>query len=494
MKNLYESIQPILEASQNQGGGYNYIISLEKDFKSTQDSELDKYRDPRTGRDRYVKMVCTMLGILSNENEKDDDKSILSRFKKFLGTAEAKKSDADILRNYRTFVEFVQGAWHIWVYDWGGQKDKIPFRFNGSKSPKIARIYDDYRMTARNWPKSKESMRIGYITVKVGNGLGKGQGGMKFENEIFGGLCQYIANGCQLSGLKLSKVVYDTIVRIHESGLREPIKEFSKTFNKEIKGLSGQDLVNEVKDWIVQAGKQDVNRHIADVFQGPTSALDQDAIYNARKSSLNASGKKISDITILNPEAKDNEDREIYLSIKDSRAQLSGVVVSPSKNGINWMDEYLDMDPDSRKLDTPASKEFKSFWTTIGLRPGDVVKAFSQVKENMDNDTAQNVDIKVSAQPSKRLGEIIQWLIGGNYWYVSPKKVLYISDEPQNWSFTAERAYITKTGRTVNIIGKLSGVPMTLVIRTSDIKRKYPNRMFPKVDVEQLLELKGEEI
>ena len=495
MESLYESIKNIFEASAGGGGPYNYIISHEKDYKATDDSSLDKYRNRSTGRREYVNMVLEMLGIAPDEDTRDA--SLIGRLKSIFKSETKGRTDEDIKKTYRTFVEFVEGAWQVWISDWDGAKERIPFRFNNSRKVKIAHAYDDYRVSM-GWPKSLHTKRIGYITVIVGDGLGHGQGGLKFERDMLYAICQYMASGCQLSETDVfkDKAVESTIRRIHESQLRDILLGAAEGLEEDpsIKKLSGKALADALAERIKQTGGKDTKRHIADVFGDDTRKLDQKALYDGRKSALNISGKRISDITIFSPNAEKPEEREVYLSIKDTLAQLSGVVVSPSKNGVNWMDEILGLDEDA-DIQNPSGDEFKKFWSAMGLDPSAVRKAFKESERKRTSaEGPSETFIEFDKSPSDKMGEVIQWLIGGNYWYVSPKKVLYVPDEPKRLRFTIKNAYITAAGRCVNIAGDLSGVPMVLVIRTSDRTRKYPNRMFPKIDVEKLLELKGEEI
>lgn len=509
MESLYESIKNIFEASAGGGGPYNYITSLETDFKSTSDSSLDIYRDPRRGRGEYVKLVLSMIGI--EPSDQKDEKGIISKIKKLWGASERGRTDADIRRTYRTFVEFVEGAWQVWISEWGGQKDKIPFRFNGSKRVKLARIYSDYRISM-GWPMSQKVKRIGYVTVEVGNGLGMGQGGMRFENDVFNGLCQYLAAGCDNTRLRLAKAVESTIALIHNSPMRDDLEAASKEYCQIIGSTKDeQETAEKIKAIIEKTGTSNVRRHISNVLGTDTREIDQKAAYEGRKAALGESGNKISDITIHVPAHDNVPSHDLYLSVKDQAAQLSGVVISPSKNGVNWMDEVLDMSPEDEDVSTPGTQEFNRFWSTMGIDPMEVRRGFRILAKNgafknesglpagqwVDTATelpSGEVALPVQNKNPEKIGEVLQWLIGGGYWYVSPKKLMYIPDDPRPWKFEAEKATITKTGRCVNIVGRVGSERVVLVIRTSDSNRKYPNRMFPKVNVEKLLALKGEEV
>lgn len=505
MKTLNESLKNIIDniinEAEQKSQPYNFIISLDKDYKSTDDTELNKFRDPKKGRKAYVDMVCNMLGI-GVKNDEEENKSLIKKLKSIFSSETSKDSDNDILKKYNTFIQFVEGAWEAWIYEWGGTKDKIPFRFNGSKRPKIARAYDQYRVQ-KGWPVSITSKRYGYITIKVGNGLGSGQKGLKLEDDIYNGLCQYMANDCSLAGLNVSKPVLNALIYINDSELKNILKEVSKNLHEEYPNLSDQKFADAIKNYINKTGASNTKRHILDIIPTSDDIYDGDEdvdpqkvkqTYSHRKSILNTSGNKISDITITDPSTKN----QTYLSIKDSTAQLSGVIVSPSKNGINWMDNYLDDIEDNE-----SGQKFKQFWSMLGLIPDgeklvkggySVKQAFKLINSNKDTNNNENIKLAVSNKPSKKLGDMIQRLIGGNYWYISPKKCIYISDEPQNWSFKADDAYVTSSGRTINIKGSINNIPASIIIRTSDATRKYPNRMFPKLDVEKLLNIKGEEI
>lgn len=504
MKSINETLEniisDIINEAEQKSQPYNFIISLDKDYKSTDDAELNKFRDPKKGRRAYVDMVCNILGI-GVKKDGDENKGLIKKLKSIFSSETSKDSDKDILRKYNTFIQFVEGAWEAWIYEWEGTKDKIPFRFNGSKRPKIARAYDQYRVQ-KGWPASIASKRYGYITIKVGNGLGSGQKGLKLEDDIYNGLCQYMANDCSLAGLNVSKPVMNALIYINDSELKNILKEVSKDLHEEYANLSDQRFAEAIKNYINKTGASNTKRNVFDIIPTSDDIYDGDEdvnpqkvkqTYDRRKNILNNSGNQISDITIVNP--KTNE--PTYLSIKDSSAQLSGVIISPSRKGVNWMDNYLDDIEDDE-----SSQKFKQFWTMMGLVPdGDkkikggysVKQAFKMINPNATRKD-DNIELAVSNKPSKMLGDLIQRLIGGNYWYISPKKCIYISNEPQNWTFKADEAYVTATGRTINIKGTVNNIPASIIIRTSDVTRKYPNRMFPKLDVEKLLNIKGEEI
>ena len=477
MKNLYESLAPVITILEEQkvSNAYNYILSFDYDYKHTPADELEDLTC-----DKYVDIICKMV----------------SSEKRVFGIALNKDDE---------FRDFVRKAYNEWENTYSRAKNKIPFRINKNHQVKISKAYIPFcqRVRDSSW-KYHGSRMVGGVRITIGEGLGGGQGGMQFEKEVFGAICQYMAMNCTTDNVNVDRKLLNVLHQIDKStgpgnaGLRDKLFKAAENYGEKIKtdSLSDQDYVNRLASLIKSTGTGDVKRHIEDIIpDGDIPRDDQDMksadvekLYAKTTEVLKKSGDTIADITVFNP--ADNE--TIYISVKEDKAQLSGVVVSPSKKGVNWMDKVLgDMDD----ISDDSTMEFRKFWSMMGINPSTLKRIYkTKINGAKDPDSRARISIPVNKGNSPALGDMIQRLIGGNYWYVSPDKCIFIPVEPMRMTFKADEAWVSGTGKTINIKGKLNGtVDMTLIVRTSG-GRQYPNRMFPKVDVEQLLSLKGEEI
>lgn len=473
MRSLYEYLleHVILESSYP----YNYILSVNKDFKNTEIND-------NISEEEYIKILN------------------------------------DIGFNGDEFNNIAKIAYRIWKDKFNLTKNNVPFRFpkdiykgtSDEKNIKLARCYKELNVLSQNKIISdltihdKDGLKI---HIKIGNGLGKGQNGYKFEDEILSALCTYVVNGCSLENLSYSGDVNSVLNNIDNSELKNYLlagyQNFTKNSTINLTNISNDELIKIFKSFLFKTGESNNKRNIDNIIP-----IKDDSNISSIEEIRQNSGKIISDITLKLGDIKnelDINDNYVYISLKKSKAQLSGVIVSPSKRGIfsedsKWMDQvlfanngkekYKTLD-DLKKYKEQAVNAFINFWETLQVNPESLYEKFiNNINELQEIELLKNID------DDKNIGEIIQNLIGGNYWYVSPEHCLYIPYQNKDWTFKANRCYITKSKRTIFIEGKLNKtIDMKLTVRDSSGGNYAPNRLFPVVeDISKLYNNIGEEI
>lgn len=181
------------------------------------------------------------------------------------------------------------------------------------------------------------------------------------------------------------------------------------------------------------------------------------------------SAKVIADITVEIPGKA-----PVYISCKMDVAQLSGISVN-FMNTTDWEEEL--------------SSAFVNFFTTFGIDPetvadwyrsGDGVKFTEEITGNPDMTS---------------LGCLMAKLIGGDYVYLTPTKCIEVPSEKEMATSIASKMRPTRyrisggTGKTIMIDYKIGSLGVAFEFRTDGKGgRKYPYRLFPKVQVAKLLE------
>ena len=381
---------------------------------------------------------------------------------------------------------FIGNAFDAWQNEYHLSKTNIPFRFTSNpKNLKLARCYADHDSLLG----SRRTANIGGVKVIIGNGLGHGQGGYKFEADALGGICQYMVNGCSVEGLSVSAPVLSMLRHIDESALKVKLAEcyrfYCSTNNNISPATPVDEVVKALEKYCYQTGESANKRGIDNVLQTKDIKVDRDGtesiqtVMDTRK----ASGQIISDID-LNTGTGEN----IHISIKEGRAQLSGVVVSPSAAG-KWIEHVLDASAAGEDYDEVVKgrmgTQFVDFFTAIGVNPRSV---FDQWKNRGTTDT---LPLRLTDSNNYALcATIIHNIIGGNYWYVSPKKCLWVPYEDMGGEFIPKNAYMTGSGKGITVVGSIGDCAVKIVVRDAR-GTGYPTRMFPIVNVDEWLKAVG---
>ena len=179
------------------------------------------------------------------------------------------------------------------------------------------------------------------------------------------------------------------------------------------------------------------------------------------------SAKVIADITVEIPGKT-----PVYISCKMDTAQLSGI-------SVNFMNTS-DWDKD---------KAFVNFFTTFGINPETVADWYrSGDGSKFTEEITGNPEIT-------SLGCLMAKLIGGDYVYLTPTKCIEVPSEKEMATSIARKMRPTRyrisagAGKTIMIDYKIGSLGVAFEFRTDGKGgRKYPYRLFPKVQVAKLLE------
>ena len=179
------------------------------------------------------------------------------------------------------------------------------------------------------------------------------------------------------------------------------------------------------------------------------------------------SAKVIADITVEIPGKT-----PVYISCKMDTAQLSGI-------SVNFMNTS-DWDKD---------KAFGNFFTTFGINPESVADWYR-------NGDGSKFTEEITGNPDMTsLGCLMAKLIGGDYVYLTPTKCIEVPSEKEMATAIAGKMRPTRyrisagAGKTIIIDYKIGSLGVAFEFRTDGKGgRKYPYRLFPKVQVAKLLE------
>ena len=181
------------------------------------------------------------------------------------------------------------------------------------------------------------------------------------------------------------------------------------------------------------------------------------------------SAKVIADITVEIPGKT-----PVYISCKMDTAQLSGISVN-FMNTTDWEEEL-----------SPA---FVNFFTTFGIDPETVADWYRR------GDGAKFTEELTTTADMTSLGCLMAKLIGGDYVYLTPTKCIEVPSEKEMATSIASKMRPTRyrisggTGKTIMIDYKIGSLGVAFEFRTDGKGgRKYPYRLFPKVQVDKLLE------
>ena len=441
------------------------------------------------------------------------------------------------------FISDVKKLFNIWVSDRNKVPGFIPFRFSGEKNIKLARPYEPYLNDFGYTLDHKVGgnpiyvKKVGSCTIKlmIGNGNGGGLNGYQFEDDLCGCVRKLISknwnNGnpgrWDASNISNDKYVQNALINIcNQSKLTVDIKNLLTRLlgaNYDyyiIDDNTGEERPNEetLKKFIYQPKWPKIRNTRGDGNNIP--GLPHVLRTENNDDFLVGSGKIISDIVIGEPEVeKDNipDDNRIFISVKQNNAQLSGVTVSPSMDGVRWMDDcFRGVDKNGNPPTDENSKMFDNFYSGIGLDPFEVKWKMRYIRGNdrdkkdalkqLGGDNQQNkytidpkssdfYNLSIQSQyDSKYMGKVLQNLIGGNYWYVSPKQCFWVDSKDRGWLFKIDQpsdknrsAYITEAGKGIHVRGNVRGIVVDLVLRTSG-SQDYPSRLFPQIsDLEKLM-------
>lgn len=487
MKSLFESILQILEDIGG-GGGYIYAWGLDKPYREIPESDILRMQRSQDAFKQYYDMVCACGSTTRRHLEKSEP-----------------------------FKNLVERAWDRWMAPDGynGNIKDIPFRFDITHHIKIAREYKDIidlptisaNPDDKIDPVSLSTPDSGKIIIYIGNGnlfASAGTNGYKFENDIIETLRNYIYTyndgDFHIDQLSINDPKILSTLKLIDSNeaLKNDIAEIIDSYKK-------FDIIYETGAHNIQRDMDsmlDIIDKLQEDLRSDLSQSKSDSPFKSRSDKdmiefLNNSGTIIADITVSGQDHQNKYDSEdIYISIKDKIAQLSGVVFSKTRsssdNTCRWIDRVLGS-KDKDHIPDADRKKFDTFFSMLGLDPDELIDIYInndfESEGKMENG---NRILKIDKTPSIVFSRFIQMLIGGNYWYINPSKVMWIPSKPINIKFAPTDAYIARPksnnnwGKTIAIRGDLGDIKnLTIYIRTSG-QGQYPYRIFPKISSDQL--------
>ncbi len=485
MKSLFESVLQILEGT---GGGYIYAWGLDKPYREIPESDILRMQKSQDAFKQYYSMVCVCGSTTRRHLEKSEP-----------------------------FRKLAERAWDRWMAADGfnGNIKDIPFRFDIAHHIKIAREYRDIinlpiisaNPDDKIDPVSLSTPESGQINIYIGNGnlfASAGTQGYKFENDVTNALRDYIYTykdgDFHMDQMQINNPEILSTLKLIDS---------NEELKNEIAGVI--DSYNKF-DIIYETGAHNTQRdmdnmlsiidRLQEELRSDLSQSNSDGQFKSRSDKdmiefLNNSGSIIADITVAGQDHHDkyNPD-DIYISVKDKVAQLSGVVFSKTRsssdNKCRWIDRVLGS-KDIDHIPNADRKKFNAFFSMLGLDPDELINIY--INNDFESEGKMedgNRVLKIDKTPSIIFSRFIQMLIGGNYWYINPFKVMRIPAKPINIKFTPTYAYIARPrsnnnwGKTIAIRGDLGDIKnLTIYIRTSG-QGKYPYRIFPKISSSQL--------
>lgn len=379
---------------------------------------------------------------------------------------EAKRLLQSILRS-DDFNRALDIIYQHWEED-GSKEIYTPIRYTGDrKKVKIARKFAEgdcaKELIQAGYALQGGFLKIGKNKVIFGNGSPRGvraARGLELEHDLLIDIKQAILH--RMTGEWASRedlAVPGNTNYTKKGTILHPHIESVPFLDRVIASLS-DITVDEVNSIVLLTGSGDTKRNRDGWI------FDRDMVVN-QDFSGSVSGKVIADITVEIPGKT-----PVYISCKMDTAQLSGI----SANFMNTTDWDKD-------------KAFGNFFTTFGIDPEKIADWYRQgdgVKFTED----------ITGNPNMTsLGCLMAKLIGGDYVYLTPTKCIEVPSEKEMAASIARKMRPTRyrisagAGKTIMIDYKIGSLGVAFEFRTDGKGgRKYPYRLFPKVQVAKLLE------
>lgn len=379
---------------------------------------------------------------------------------------EAKRLLQSILRgdDFNLALDIIYQHWE----EDGSKEIYTPIRYTGDrKKVKIARKFAEGDC-------AKELLSVGYVIqggflkfgknkVVFGNGSPRGvraARGLELEHDLLIDIKQAILH--RMTGEWASRedlAVPGNPNYTKKGTILHPHVESAPFLDRVIANLNTIS-VDEVNSIVLLTGSGDTKRNRDGWI------FDKNLVVN-KDFTGSESAKVIADITVEIPGKT-----PVYISCKMDTAQLSGI-------SVNFMNTS-DWDKD---------KAFGNFFTTFGINPETVADWYRS------GDGAKFTEEITGNPDMTSLGCLMAKLIGGDYVYLTPTKCIEVPSEKEMATSIAGKMRPTRyrisagAGKTIMIDYKIGSLGVAFEFRTDGKGgRKYPYRLFPKVQVAKLLE------
>lgn len=379
---------------------------------------------------------------------------------------EAKRLLQSILRS-DDFNQALDIIYQHWEED-GSKEIYTPIRYTGDrKKVKIARKFAEGDCAAdliqAGYVIQGGFLKFGKNKVVFGNGSPRGvraARGLELEHDLLIDIKQAILH--RMTGewaLREDLAVPGNPNYTKKGTILHPHVESAPFLDRVVSSLTTIS-VDEVNSIVLVTGSGDTKRNRDGWI------FDKNLVVN-KDFSGSESAKVIADITVEIPGKT-----PVYISCKMDTAQLSGI-------SVNFMNT-TDWDKD---------KAFGNFFTTFGIDPETVADWYR-------NGDGSKFTEEITGNPDMTsLGCLMAKLIGGDYVYLTPTKCIEVPSEKEMATSIARKMRPTRyrisagAGKTIMIDYKIGSLGVAFEFRTDGKGgRKYPYRLFPKVQVAKLLE------
>lgn len=378
---------------------------------------------------------------------------------------EAKRLVQSILRS-DDFNQALDIIYQHWEED-GSKEIYTPIRYTGDrKKVKIARKFAEGDC-------AKELASVGYVIqggflkfgknkVVFGNGSPRGvraARGLELEHDLLIDIKQAILH--RMTGEWASRedlAVPGNPNYTKKGTILHPHVESAPFLDGVIANLTTIS-VDEVNSIVLLTGSGDTKRNRDGWI------FDKNLVVN-KDFTGSESAKVIADITVTVPGKT-----PVYISCKMDTAQLSGI-------SVNFMNT-TDWDKD---------QAFVNFFTTFGIDPETVADWYRR------GDGTKFTEELTTTADMTSLGCLMAKLIGGDYVYLTPTKCIEVPSEKEMATALAGKMRPTRyrisagAGKTIMIDYKIGSLGVAFEFRTDGKGgRKYPYRLFPKVQITKSL-------
>lgn len=379
---------------------------------------------------------------------------------------EAKRLLQSILRS-DDFNRALDIIYQHWEED-GSKEIYTPIRYTGDrKKVKIARKFAEGDCAAdliqAGYAIQGGFLKFGKNKVVFGNGSPRGvraARGLELEHDLLIDIKQAILH--RMTGEWASRedlAVPGNPNYTKKGTILHPHVESAPFLDRVIANLNTIS-VDEVNSIVLLTGSGDTKRNRDGWI------FDKNLVVN-KDFTGSESAKVIADITVEIPGKT-----PVYISCKMDTAQLSGI-------SVNFMNTS-DWDKD---------KAFGNFFTTFGINPESVADWYR-------NGDGSKFTEEITGNPDMTsLSCLMAKLIGGDYVYLTPTKCIEVPSEKEMATSIARKMRPTRyrisagAGKTIMIDHKIGSLGVAFEFRTDGKGgRKYPYRLFPKVQVAKLLE------
>lgn len=406
-------------------------------------------------------------------------------------------------------AKLILKLYEIWERDFHADPAKIPFRFNPRGKVKVCDVYQAYfpewskvldEYKDRSWFESDRGDYVEIVSkggtklrLTWGNGsIGKNMTGnepkgtrsMKHEasvggdiKEILTKLAPFHNQDGKFNPARISRSEYESLSN------RRPIHILWNLYDNGVFDYALREMVEHnanPDEFVIATGSSNTHRNDKCEIWDNEFNIDPKNIEKV----LHESGFIIADHQVKTGPGKDDV---ANISVKMQTGQLSGPTFPEGmdknkgfwdalKNGV----QYEDIKDEKYMI------PFNNLCDTLCISAKSLYDAYL-----IDDGKGRPLEV-LPGREGGRLGMIFQKLVGGNYWYVKPNCCIFVTDKDVRLKFKVESASISDGNRSIYIKGRISNIPAEVCLRTSNRRSKYPDRIFPIINIQQLVSILSE--